>query len=82
MELDDIHSTFDNLLSSIERKLNRRARFPTPELNGQVASQYNPPCMQSLSKLYNVNKMYEAFVMGEVHEIDVMDTVQGWCDEE
>ena len=31
--------------------------------------------MQSLSKPYNVSKMYLADVMGKVYEIDVMDTV-------
>ena len=45
------------------------------ELNGKVGSQYSPPWLQSLSKRYNVSKMYEADVMGKVYEIDVTDTV-------
>ena len=53
MELNDIHST-RNLVSSIERKIERIARFPMPKLNGQVPSQKSTPCMRSLCKRYNV----------------------------
>ena len=62
-------------MSSTEREIDRKARFPIPEVNGQVPSQYSLPCMWSLFKRYNVSKLYEANVLGQVYEIDVMDNV-------
>ena len=62
-------------MSSIEQGISKTAHFLTCEFKGQVASQYNPPWMQSLSKPYNVSKTYEAEVISKEYEIDIMHTV-------